>query len=119
MRPLMLAAVVAALTAPACAARLRPAAPAVTAAGVRFVVAQPEATAVAVAGTFNQWSASAHPMTRASARGVWTATVPLGAGDHQFMYVVDGTRWISPPHADDYVDDGFGARNGVVSVPPR
>lgn len=119
MRSLMFAAVVAVLAAPACAARLRPAAPAVTAAGVRFVVVQPDATTVAVAGTFNEWSASAHPMTRASARGVWTATLPLSAGDHHFMYVVDGTQWISPPHADDYADDGFGAMNGVISVPSR
>jgi 1,4-alpha-glucan branching enzyme len=113
----LLVTLIAALAAIGCAARLRPAAPAITAIGVHFVVAQPQARMVAVAGTFNQWSATAHPMSRASARGVWTATVPIGAGEHRFMYVVDGTQWISPPHADDYEDDGFGSRNGVISVP--
>jgi 1,4-alpha-glucan branching enzyme len=103
----------------ACAARLRPAAPAPTAAGVRFVVQRPGARSVAVAGTFNEWSAAAHPMTATDTIGIWTATVPLPAGDHRFMYVVDGTEWVSPPHADEYEDDGFGSRNGVINVPPR
>jgi hypothetical protein len=34
------------------------------------------------------------------------------------MYIVDGDSWISPPYAEDYVDDGFGAKNGVVVVRP-
>jgi hypothetical protein len=34
------------------------------------------------------------------------------------MFVIDGTQWITPPLADDFVDDGFGARNGVVVVRP-
>jgi hypothetical protein len=45
--------------------------------------------------------------------------VPLPPGEHQFMYVVEGTQWVSPPHADDYVDDGFGTRNGIVVVTPN
>jgi hypothetical protein len=35
------------------------------------------------------------------------------------MFVIDGERWITPPLADDFVDDGFGSRNGVVVVRPR
>ena len=30
-------------------------------------------------------------------RGVWTIVVQLPPGEHLFMYVVDGTQWISPP----------------------
>ena len=33
------------------------------------------------------------------------------------MSVVDG-KWVSPPFAEDYVDDGFGAKNGMVVVRP-
>ena len=40
----------------------------------------------------------------------------LPAGEHLFMFVADGNRWITPPLADDFVDDGFGSRNGVVIV---
>ena len=47
-----------------------------------------------------------------------TIIVPLPPGEHAFMYVVDGAQWMSPPLASDYVDDGFGAKNGVVVVKP-
>jgi len=99
-----------------CAATI--AAPVITPAGVRFVLMQAQASSVALAGSFNQWSASAHPLARGKSRGVWTVVVALPPGEHLFMYVVDGTEWVSPPLAEDYVDDGFGSKNGVVVVPP-
>jgi 1,4-alpha-glucan branching enzyme len=100
-----------------CAARA-PSPPEVTPAGVRFELVRPEATSVALAGDFNEWSASSHPMSRAGSSERWTAVVPLPPGEHLFMFVVNGTEWVSPPLAEDYVDDGFGARNGVVVVRP-
>ena len=103
------------LLASACAARAR-LEPLVTRDGVRFAVDQPAAHTVAVAGTFNGWSATSHPMMPDASRRRWTATVSLPPGEHLFMYVVDGS-WVTPPQAADYVDDGFGARNGVVVVP--
>ena len=36
-----------------------------------------------------------------------------------FMFVIDGSRWVTPPLADDFVDDGFGSKNGVVIVGPQ
>jgi 1,4-alpha-glucan branching enzyme len=113
-----LAATVAAIVSASCAGRLASAAPVVTPAGVRFVLMQPAARNVALAGSFNEWSASSHPLAREGSRGIWMAVVTLPPGEHLFMYVVDGTQWISPPLAEDYVDDGFGAKNGVVVVRP-
>ena len=104
-----------ALTVSACAAHAS-LIPLVTREGVRFSMDQPAAQTVAVAGTFNGWSATAHPMTPDASRRRWTAVVPLPPGEHLFMFVVDGA-WVTPPQAVDYVDDGFGARNGVVVVP--
>ena len=109
------------LSAFACAGRARigvPTAPVMTPAGVRFVLVNAEARSVALAGSFNQWSSSSHPLAPEKSRGAWTLVVPLPPGEHLFMFVVDGTNWISPPLAEDYVDDGFGARNGVVIVRP-
>ena len=97
---------------------MRPAAPVVTPAGVQFVLVRPEARSVALAGSFNQWSVASHLLARDGARGVWTIVVALPPGEHLFMYVVDGTEWITPPLAEDYVDDGFGAKNGIVVVRP-
>ena len=82
------------------------------------MLVQPHAGSVAVAGTFNQWSTSSHPLSQDRSSGEWMALVPLSPGEHLFMFVVDGTRWLTPPAAENYVDDGFGARNGVVVVRP-
>jgi 1,4-alpha-glucan branching enzyme len=112
------AATLAAAVSVSCAARMAPAAPVVTPAGVRFVMMRSEANSVALAGSFNRWSPSSHPLAREASRGLWTIVVALAPGEHVFMYVVDGTQWISPPLAEDYVDDGFGEKNGVVVVRP-
>jgi 1,4-alpha-glucan branching enzyme len=101
----------------ACAASIGPRAPVVTPAGVRFALVFPDARSVALAGTFNQWSSSTHPLARERS-GIWQLMVSLPPGEHLFMYVVDGTRWVTPPLAEDFVDDGFGSKNGVVVVRP-
>ena len=110
--------VVAMVAGVACASALAPAPPVVTPAGVRFVVAYPEARSVALAGSFNQWSTVTNPLAPSAVSGIWTTVVPLPPGEHLFMYVVDGDRWISPPQAHDYAEDGFGLKNGIVVVRP-
>ena len=115
MRTRLAAAAFAAIVAASCAAAIVPAAPVVMPAGVRFEIVRPEARSVAVAGSFNQWSAAANLLRRAGSHGLWSLVVPLPPGEHHFMYVVNGTEWISPV-AEDYVDDGFGSKNGVVVV---
>ena len=90
-------------------------APVVTPDGVRFTLEHSSAKSVSVAGDFNDWSPSAHPLMR-NGSGRWSAVVPLPAGEHKFMFVVDAEQWMIPPLAEDYVEDGFGSRNGVVIV---
>src|SRR5262245_11931816 len=55
---------------------------------VRFVLTAPDAHAVSLAGTFNQWNSQATPLVRTGASGVWTATVSLPPGQHQYAFVV-------------------------------
>src|SRR6266545_3393039 len=94
---------------------LRPGTPAPTASlvTVRFVLVAPEARQVSLAGTFNQWNPQATPLIRAG--NVWTATLTLPAGQHQYAFVVDGARWVPDPGAPA-VDDGFGRRNSVLTL---
>ncbi len=82
---------------------------------VRFVLYAPGARRVAVAGTFNQWDRSAAPLVPAGTSGVWTTTLALPVGQHQYAFVVDGARWVVDPAAPA-VDDGFGRRNSIVAV---
>lgn len=99
-----------------CAAGLELRPPSVEPGGVRFTVHLPSAQSVAVSGGFNGWSPSSHPMTRVGSDGLWSAIVPLAPGEYPFMYVINGAQWLTPPLAEDYVEDGFGNRNGLVIV---
>jgi len=82
---------------------------------VRFVFYAPGARTVAVAGTFNQWDPHASPLALTAAPGVWTTTLALPPGQHQYAFLVDGAHWIADPAAPA-VDDGFGRRNSVLAV---
>ncbi|MBI4000744.1 MAG: isoamylase early set domain-containing protein [Nitrospira defluvii] len=100
-----------------CAAAPVQVAPTPVSGGVRFVVSVPTAETVAVVGSFNGWSSTAHVMTRVGSNGSWSTVVSLSGGEHAFMYLVDGKTWVVPPAAEDFVTDGFGNTNGVVIVP--
>lgn len=84
---------------------------------VRFVLYAPDARRVALAGTFNQWDASATTLVPGTDAGVWVVTVALPVGQHQYAFVIDGARWVPDPAAPR-VDDGFGRANSVLAVEP-
>ncbi len=93
------------------------AAPVSTPVLVRLVVLQPDARTVDVAGDFNGWDPARTPLEQ-TANGAWTVTIPLEPGRYEYMFVVDGTRWVGDPFAVEQIDDGFGARNAVLDVRP-
>ena len=68
---------------------------------------------------FNDWQADGVLLTQNAETGVWTGTVPLRPGEHQYMFVIDGAEWIPDPDAHAQVDDGFGQTNSVIVVGPR
>jgi hypothetical protein len=84
---------------------------------VRLVVLQPDAQTVDVAGDFNGWDPDRTPLEQ-TANGAWTVTIPLQPGTYEYMFVVDGTRWVGDPFAVEQTDDGFGSRNAVLDVRP-
>ncbi|KPK05011.1 MAG: hypothetical protein AMS20_07650 [Gemmatimonas sp. SG8_28] len=85
---------------------------------VRFQLVAPTAQTVAVAGSFSDWSADAFTMSKENG-GVWSITLPLPVGEHQYQFVIDGERWVPDPHSHDQIDDGFGGTNSVLVVGPR
>ena len=82
---------------------------------VRFTLVHPEAHRVALVGDFNGWSPNATPLVVGGSDGVWSASVPLPAGRHEYAFIVDGERWVSDPYAST-VHDEFGTSSSVLRV---
>ena len=93
----------------------------------------PQLSSVNLAGSFNEWSTTARPMTQ-QANGTWSVTVALAAGTHQYKYVMNGSTWVQnmcndptwgdpakggkvDPDVATCASDGFGGQNGVLVVP--
>ena len=95
---------------------VKPESPKSLAGSVRFTVLAPGAKQVGLVGSFNGWGKDATPMKLMDSSGLWSVDVPLKEGEHMFMYLIDGTQWITPPLAEDFITDGFGQANGVVIV---
>lgn len=72
------------------------------------------ATAVQLAGDFNNWSAEATPM-RADMSGRWVTALPLRPGRYRYRLVVDG-NWVTDPHNTYVESNQFGELNNVVEV---
>jgi hypothetical protein len=83
---------------------------------VRFVIAAPGASTVSLVGDFNAWNVRATPLEATENEGVWTVTVPLAAGRHEYAFVVDGVRWLPDPNAPPAGTADFGPANSVVTV---
>ncbi|HEY6809478.1 MAG TPA: isoamylase early set domain-containing protein [Gemmatimonadales bacterium] len=84
----------------------------------QFVGRFPGAQSVAVVGSFNDWRPGVTPLTDDDHDGIWNANVILPAGQHEYMFVVDGERWVADPLAGRYVADGFGRQNALLFVRP-
>jgi hypothetical protein len=80
---------------------------------VQFRLQAESASSVSLAGSFTGWQPefSLHP----SADGVWTVVLPITPGVHDYVFVVDGERWVPDPYAPQ-VDDGFGGTNSRLTL---
>lgn len=71
------------------------------------------ASRVQLAGSFTNWEPRYE--LRQSRPGVWTITVPLTEGVHDYAFVVDGGQWVPDPHAPQ-IGDGFGGTNSRLAL---
>jgi len=88
-----------------------------TVAKVSFQLQLAGAQQVALSGSFSEWQAE-YKLEK-NANGLWSVEVPLESGRYEYMFVVDGERWIADPKALHYQDDGFGGKNAVIIVGSR
>jgi hypothetical protein len=86
----------------------------------QFVGHFPGARSVDVVGSFNDWRRGALSLRDEDHDGIWHGAVVLPAGQHEYMFIVDGERWVVDPLAGRYVDDGFGGgrQNALLIVRP-
>lgn len=67
--------------------------------GTTFRVWSPNSSSVSVAGEFNTWSVTAHPLTQEGSSGIWSTDVPGAAHGQHYKFVMDGswmTSWKDP-----------------------
>ena len=81
---------------------------------IQFEFSSPEAVTLYVAGSFNNWSAQASPLTRGYG-GRWGKVTTLAPGNYEYCLVVDG-RWILDPTNQVSVENPYGGRNSVLTV---
>jgi len=84
---------------------------------VRFQFRHGPARAVAVAGDFNGWDVTAHPMQH-MADGPWILELDLSPGRYEFKFFVHGegwTEWWNDPNAPK-VPNMWGSENSYVDV---
>jgi 1,4-alpha-glucan branching enzyme len=82
---------------------------------ITFAVKAPAAQSVLVTGSFCDWKLDCCPMKK-DEHGNWKATLPVGPGQHEYRFVVDG-EWQDDPACTVRVPNPYGTHNCVLSVP--
>jgi hypothetical protein len=78
----------------------------------RFVVYQPDADRVEIAGTFTGWERIS--LKRSGNSGYWEIILPLSPVEHRYTYVINGERTMSDPTAPERERDDFGGENSIL-----
>ena len=79
-----------------------------------FSLLAPQAQSVFIAGNFNQWNLSSHPLKR-DEHGVWKITLPLTPGRYEYRFMTDG-KWENDPFCEGCHPNEFGTMNCVRVV---
>ena len=80
---------------------------------VQFRLQTSDATDVRLAGSFTDWQPQYQ--LHETAPGLWTVTLPLAPGVHDYAFIIDGHRWVTDPYAAA-VQDGFGGSNSRMTL---
>lgn len=83
---------------------------------LRFVYIDETANSVAVAGDFNNWEPTELTKQNLNGKTVWTGLVSMSRGEHNYMFVKNGKKWVTDPLAPVQRDDGFGNKNAVIYI---
>ena len=82
---------------------------------VAFSVRAEVGSKVFLAGTFNDWDPTAKELADKKGDGMFTATLLLAPGAHQYKFVIDGT-WCADPENPEWIQNDHGTLNSVKHV---
>ncbi len=78
----------------------------------RFIIYEPDARLVEVAGSFTGWKKI--PLEAGSGSGYWEVTLDLSPGEHRFTYILDGSLKVADPTVSSIESDDFGGENSIL-----
>ncbi len=81
---------------------------------VLFRLSDAGACRVYLAGSFNAWDPTAHPLKK-DKRGLWKTSIILDPGIYQYRFVVDG-EWKADPYPSGRRMDGSITYHSVLVV---
>ena len=71
---------------------------------------------VHLAGSFNNWSTSATPMSDPDGDGILAISLELEDGEYQYKFVVNSSQWFQDMNNPLSAPDGYGGRNSIIRV---
>lgn len=78
----------------------------------RFVLYDPSAAQVEIAGSFTEWQkVELEPLLKS---GYWEINLAIPPGDHSYTYILDGSRKVADPTAPVREFDDFGGQNSIL-----
>ncbi len=83
---------------------------------VHFEFHAPHAEQVELVGDFTAWQSGHILLEGPDESGHWTARIGLPAGRHEYLFLVDGRKWVTDPHATARRPDGFGNLNALLNL---
>ncbi len=83
----------------------------------RFVIYQPKAHQVELAGSFTGWQRMS--MVPIGNSGYWELNYAVPFGEHRFAYIIDGSRQEADPTMPIREKDDFGGENSILKVEER
>lgn len=83
----------------------------------RFIIYEPAAHRVELAGSFNGWQRT--PMKPIGNSGYWELNLQVPSGEHRFAYILDGSRQMADPTLPGREKDDFGGVNSILNVGER
>ena len=81
---------------------------------MRFLYVDSGASSVAVAGDFTNWEPLTLEAQEVNGKTIWSGMIPVPDGEHRYMFVINGQKWVTDPLAPVQRDDGFGNKNAIL-----